>query len=141
MRFSERWALFWKIWRMKHAVRRAVCRTGIKCRVHWLGLYWMDPRLLAFWICVKTDEQKKTLESNEQLKQELSSVPDRYNYPQPDSPPLDFGLPDVEQLRKELPNLPDGFELRKAEQGVGFTFESQETVDRLYNGSWYEAMK
>ena len=84
---------------------------------------------------------KKNLESNEQLKQELSSVPDRYNYPQPDSPPLDFGLPDVEQLRKELPNLPDGFELRKAEQGVGFTFESQETVDRLYNGSWYEAMK
>lgn len=71
------------------------------------GAYDIDPKHLVFWICVKSDNDKKTLQLNEPLKQELRNTLVEFDYPE------------------------------KAIPFVHIGFESQETVDRESNGSWH----
>lgn len=79
--------------------------------IAYYGAYDIDPKNLVFWICVKTDNEKKLLQSNEQLKQELRNTLVEFNYPE------------------------------KAIPFVYIDFESQETVNRESNGNWYYHFK
>jgi hypothetical protein len=75
------------------------------------GAIDINPRHLAIWITTKTDQDRDRLRANQALLSELRATLINLGYP-----------PDA------VPN-------------VGFAFESQETVDRDYDGSWYNAVK
>jgi hypothetical protein len=82
-----------------------------KFDVIWYGAYQIDPKNLVYWICVESDEIKDQLAKNISLNEELRSLLIKNNYP--------------EQARRH----------------VYIGFESQETVDRESNGSWYVHFK
>lgn len=79
--------------------------------INWYGAYDIDPKYLAVWICVESDEAKLNLESNQELASELREVFVEENYPKEAVPFVHIG------------------------------FESQETVDRESNGDWYKHFK
>jgi len=79
--------------------------------IHWYGAYKIDPKNLVFWICVTSDLMKQNLVSNPQLMIRLRALLVKYDYPE------------------------------NARQSVAIDFESQETVDRESNGSWYVHFK
>ncbi len=80
-------------------------------RVDWLGAYDIAPENLAFWIVVKTDEMKDKLEKDKPLHYLLRGLLEKHNYPE------------------------------TARSSIFIGFESQETVDRDFNGSWYYRYK
>ena len=97
-----------KILRIKGDIEKlikSICEE--KFWVEWYGAYDIDPKNLAFWICVPTDETKERLELNSDLMDNIRLLFDKYDYP--------------EQARKH----------------VHIGFESQEAVDRESNGDWY----
>lgn len=97
-----------KIFDIKDDIMRAisaVCEE--KHSIYWYGSYDIDPKNLAFWICVNSDEMKNKLEQNKELKKQLKNLLIKYEYPQ------------------------------EAINDVFIGFESQETVDRESNGDWY----
>jgi hypothetical protein len=74
--------------------------------VEWYGAYDVDPKHLAFWICVSTDDIKYTLQENTVLNEKLRNLLERYDYP------------------------------HQARSSVYIGFESQQTVDREAGGNW-----
>jgi hypothetical protein len=72
------------------------------------GAIELDLKYLVIWICVKSDKDKRVLESNLKLKSQLTQVLIDNDYP------LD------------------------AISHVHIGFESQENVDRLSNGKWHD---
>jgi len=79
--------------------------------VIWYGAYQIDPKNLVFWICVKSDRMKLKLISDKELYSKLRQLLSTYDYP------------------------------AEAIAYVGIDFESQETVDRVSDGSWYVHFK
>jgi hypothetical protein len=103
------WSPLWfKIMWIKRRLRREV-RGYIKedFWIHWYGAYWIDPKHVVYWICVKSDLQKDKLVNDMDLAGRLRSLLNEANYPS------------------------------SAIASVHIVFESQETVDRESNGSWY----
>src|SRR4051794_24018756 len=109
---------------MLHALRTriaiyALCRRakrlaqsrGVRAKISWLGAYYIHPSHLAVAVRVRTDGDRAALNSD------LSFIP---------------------ALRTELAavNYPAA-----GREGVKFDIESQETVDRDFNGSWYYRFK
>ncbi|AYL93870.1 hypothetical protein [Mucilaginibacter celer] len=74
--------------------------------IDWFGSYDVHPKYLAFWICVKSDDMKMKLKSDEELYKKLRSLLDQHGYP------------------------------IEGRDGVFIGFESQETVDRESHGRW-----
>ena len=75
--------------------------------IDWYGTYEIDPKNLAIWVCVKTDQTKQKLTSNRELETKITDLLTKYDYPQ------------------------------QARSSVSIGFESQETVDRESGGDWY----
>ena len=71
----------------------------------------IDPRHLAIWISTKTDRDRDLFRANRALIAEFRTIL------------LNLGYPPAA--------VPD----------VGFTFESNETVDRDHGGNWWYAVK
>lgn len=75
------------------------------------GAFDIDPKYLVYWICVQTDKAKHELENNVLLGQDLREILDKNDYP---------------------------IDSRKH---VAIGFESQETVDRVSKGNWWQHFK
>lgn len=75
------------------------------------GAFNINPRHLAFWICVKSDAAKLELKSDVDLQIDLRNMLAEHNYPE------------------------------EARPNVYIDFESQETVDRESQGNWYAHLK
>ena len=71
------------------------------------GVFDIHPRHLVYWICVKTDAEKKRLQSDEVLMQQLRALLVRHEYPS------------------------------EGRESVHIGFESHETVDRESAGHWW----
>ena len=103
---------------LRQAVRRAetaitsdIRRTIPDARVTSFGAIDLYPGCLAFWICVPTDAQRDALLGDPAFATRLRRIV------------ADSGYPEDSVDR------------------VGFASESDETVDRDWNGNWYHAMK
>ena len=79
--------------------------------IWWFGAFHVNPKNLAYWICVKSDVTKQRLKSDYHLQKDLRELLANYNYP------------------------------AEARQSVFIDFESQETVDRESDGNWYAHLK
>jgi hypothetical protein len=75
------------------------------------GAFDIDPKNLAYWICVKSDAMKKILQSDIHLQEDLRQILVTHNYPE------------------------------EARSSVFINFESQETVDMESSGNWYHHLK
>lgn len=76
--------------------------------VDWYGAYYINPDSLVIWIWVKSDQDKMSLRSNEKLMLSLRDTLVLCGYPE------------------------------QARSSVAIIFESQQTADRDFNGSWHE---
>lgn len=92
---------------------KPIVKSVIKERfwIDWYGAYDLDPKYLVIWICVKTDATKHRLQTNKELLSRLRELFNKYNYP----------THSVEEIQ--------------------LGFESQETVDRVSKGNWYNHFK
>ena len=58
---------------------KANCRE--KYFIDWYGAYDIDPKLLVYWICVKTDKEKERLKNDLKLNSELRLLLVKHKYP------------------------------------------------------------
>jgi hypothetical protein len=79
--------------------------------VEWYGAYDINPKHLAYWICVQTDKMKDELRENIELNNTLRTLLEKHEYP------------------------------KDSQKAVHIGFESQETVDRESKGNWYHHFK
>ena len=104
-----------KLWptirRAEREVRKLARQRCPNAKVFSFGATDIDPRHLAIWIKTKTDEERDRLRHDSDLQQQLRDALLQVGYPTA-AVPL-----------------------------VGFAFESQETVDRDFGGSWYSRTK
>jgi hypothetical protein len=107
----ESFALWLKKRNANRRIQAVVRRRFPKAIVVHHGATYINPRHLAFWTITDTDAQRDDLSRDTQL---------------------------LDQFRHEL--LKVGYPA-EAVPLVGFAFESQETIDRDFGGSWYHAMK
>lgn len=99
------------ILRLCRLVRREVEARGVTSSVSWLGAYYIHPKNLALIIKVERDEDKRRLLDDPSLQLRLKSQLAAVNYPS------------------------------SGRAGVSFDIESQETVDRDFDGNWYYRFK
>jgi len=78
-----------------------------KCWIVYYGANDIHPKNLVYWICVQTDKEKAQLKNDKELNQELRGLLTEYQYP------------------------------ASGRDKVHIGFESQETVDKVSNGSWW----
>jgi hypothetical protein len=71
----------------------------------------IHPKHLVYWICVKTDGEKRKLQADKALRKKLRQVLVDFEYP------------------------------AEGRKGVHIGFESQQTVDRESKGNWYHHWK
>ena len=76
-------------------------------RIDSFGAYEIDPKKLVFFVCVKSDQMKMKSKEDKILNEKLRELFIKYKYP------------------------------KNAIEYVPINFESQETVDRDYEGNWY----
>jgi hypothetical protein len=99
------------VWRAKREIQRIARRYCRQARVFIFGAIHLHPRHIAIWIATQTDEERDLMRASHELLPEFRRIL------------LAAGYPPVA--------VPD----------VGFEFESQQTVDRDYGGSWWYAVK
>jgi cadmium resistance protein CadD (predicted permease) len=96
-------------------IKEAEREMAVLARQHfpdaWVFSLGAGPLYLAIWVATKTDAERDALRANKQLRREFRSALRTVGYP------------------------------RAAISSVGFSFESQETVDRDHRGNWYLALK
>jgi hypothetical protein len=92
-------------------IRLAEASAREDVRVQHYGAFDIHPRYLVFWICVKTDSERDRLRGDESLMASLRQVLVDCDYP------------------------------AEGRNDVHIGFESQETVDRDSDGSWYHHWK
>ncbi len=101
-----------KIIRIKNDIENTVSHYCTeKFDILWYGVYYIDPKHLVYWICIKTDTVKNRLENNLELNLKLRELLVKHEYPE------------------------------ESRQFVHIGFESQETVDRESSGNWYHHFK
>jgi hypothetical protein len=100
-----------RIWRAKREIRRIARRHCRRAKVFSLGAVHINPRHLAIWITTPTDEERDLMRAMPELISEFRRSLSAAGYPP------------------------------EAIAEVGFAFESQQTVDRDYDGSWWYAVK
>jgi hypothetical protein len=99
------------IWRAKREIRRIAGQYCRRAKVFSFGAIRVNPRHLAIWITTQTDEERDSMRASHDL---------------------------VPQFRRVL--LAVGYP-PSAVAEVGFEFESQQTVDRDYDGNWWYRVK
>jgi hypothetical protein len=105
------WDLYPSIIRSRRAIRGILKNRGYSFRVESFGATSIDPRHLCVCINVNRDAERDLLQEDHEL---------------------------IDQFRQAL--LESGYPAESV-QHVGFSFESQETVDRDFGGNWYYARK
>ena len=91
------------------AAVRQVAREAVSI-VHY-GAFDIHPRYLVYWICVKSDDEKRRLEADDALSEKLRHILVRHNYPSEGRDAVHIGV------------------------------ESQETIDRESGGNWWAHWK
>ncbi|WP_281559961.1 hypothetical protein [Thalassomonas sp. RHCl1] len=99
--------LKWKIWRIESALKHLVRIEGFKPVIWSFGAYYIDPKHLVFVVGVPTDEAEENLKSNSSFIASMKNLLAKFNWP------------------------------TQARSAVVFDIESQETVDRENNRSWW----
>lgn len=101
-----------KILRIKSEMKKIITPLcKEKFWIDWYGTYEINPRNLVYWICVESDKQKNLLKFNIELQKELKDLLVEQDYP------------------------------CDAIKYIKINIESQETVDRESEGSWYYHFK
>jgi len=101
-----------KVRRIERAMKRlAKARSSEPTWVAEYGAFYIDPRHLVYWICVKTDAERDRLASDQEFGRELRELLVTFDYP------------------------------AEARNHVHIGFESQETVDRRSGGNWFHHWK
>jgi len=101
------WDLYPSILRSRRAIRRILRMRGQDFRVHSFGATHIDPRHLCVCIDVDTDVERDAIREDAELLDHCREVILAAGYPA-ESVPL-----------------------------IGFSIESQETVDRDWGGNWF----
>ncbi len=97
--------------RLCRAVKRLARARGVEASVLWFGAYWIHPQHLAVIVRVGTDAEKARLGHDQGFRADLQAALTAVGYP------------------------------AAGREGVGFEVESDETVDRDWNGSWWQRFK
>jgi hypothetical protein len=103
--------LWLKIFRAKKKIKRLVRQIYADANLFSFGATNIDPQYLAIWITTQTDSERDNLRAKPELIDKFRTTLSEAGYP------------------------------REAVPKVGFEFESQETVNRDFHGSWYLATK
>ncbi len=91
----------------KRLAEIASCSTMELLFVTHYGANHIHPKYLVYWICVRTDAEKRRLQADSVLMTRLRKVLDDFRYP------------------------------IEGRDSVHIGFESKETVDRESKGNWY----
>jgi len=102
-----------KIIKVENKIPGLIKRMGFNCkRVFHIGAIGINPESLAIWIVTQSDKEKEMLRDNFlKINSEVKGLLIEAGYP------------------------------ADAINYTGVDFESQETVDRDYKGSWWSCMK
>jgi hypothetical protein len=95
------------IYRICREVKRIASRDPAFLWMTWFGAYYINPKHLAIWIIVKTDEDQRRLEADTEFMTALHASLERANYPV------------------------------AARPFVGLAIGSEETCKRDYDGHWW----
>lgn len=99
------------IYRLCRHAKQQAARHGVHASVTWFGVYYIHPKHLAVIVRVPTDRDKAKLSGDSTFLTDLRNELLAVNYP------------------------------TEGREGVAFEVESQETVDREFNGNWYYRFK
>jgi hypothetical protein len=99
------------IYRLCRHAKQQAARRGVHASVTWFGAYYIHPRHLAVIVRVPVDRDKAKLSSDSTFLTDLRNKLIAVNYP------------------------------TEGRESVAFEVESQETVDREFNGNWYYRFK
>lgn len=107
-RYFLKSSLSFKIRLVESDMKNLLQERGIDINGIWsFGSYEIDPKYLSFWVQVGSDMIKEKVSSDHQLMNELRNLLTKHEYP------------------------------AKSVNEVFIGVESQETVDRVSNGSWF----
>jgi hypothetical protein len=108
---------------IQNLLKEAVEEQGVSVKFLSAFGYKFDS---AFWIAVQTDSERDKLYADKAFLQRLNAIISESGY-----------LQIIEGIWNKEINNPALQYLKKP----GITFESQETVDRDYEGNWFQCMK
>jgi hypothetical protein len=107
----ERIATRLAIFRLCRRVKRQAVGHGVKASVFWFGAYWIHPKHLAVIIRVRTDSEKSKLIQDQAFWHDIKADLASVGYP------------------------------AVGRDGVAFEAESDETVNREWEGNWWYRFK
>jgi hypothetical protein len=99
------------IFRLCRRAKQQAEHRGVRASITWFGVYYIHPKHLAVIIRVGTDQDKGKLSNDPTFMVSLGNEMAAVNYP------------------------------IEGRESVAFEVESQETVDREFNGNWYYRFK
>jgi hypothetical protein len=108
---SMGWGLIRPIWKVRRGVRRLIRLDFPDAHISSMGMSSIDPQYFCVLINVKTDSEKGQLLQDKELDNKIRQIALNAGYPA-ESVPL-----------------------------ISFSIESQQTVDRDFNGNWFYARK